>query len=355
MSGTSLDGVDVAYLETDGGQDIHHGPWLSMPYRDKERQLIRRAIDGALAGSGDIDEVVKTAAHVLTRAHERAIEALLLDAGISERDIDLIGFHGQTILHRPDDRKTWQIGLPQMLADGFKTPVVFDFRMADVAAGGQGAPFAPLYHQALCASQRHVMVLNIGGVANLTWVGEGEDDVIAFDTGPGNGLIDLWVQQHDAGHMDMGGRIASAGKVDLGVLEKLMDHPYFAKQPPKSLDRYDFTLDPAQGLSLEDGAATLTAFTVASIAAACDHLPTKPELVVVCGGGRHNPEIMKGLAGGLGCKTVPVEDMGWRGDAIEAEAFAWLAVRARDGRPLSLPGTTGVPKPMTGGVLVEPA
>lgn len=356
MSGTSMDGIDIAYLETDGEETIIPGPTAALIYSDEERVLLRRAVEAAATWEmgAPAPEAVALAEERLTVAHGEAIKTFMSENGLSAEDVDLIGFHGQTVLHAPDHRRTVQIGRGDELARITGIDVVNDFRSADVAVGGEGAPFAPLYHKALAASlkgPRPVAVLNLGGVANVTWLGEGEDEILAFDTGPASGALDDWVQSHNAGRMDVDGRLAQAGKVDEAILTAMLKNSFFDVVPPKSLDRLDFPMDPVQGLSLEDGAATLTAFTAACVARATVHLVTPAHRWIVCGGGRYNPAILTELRKRLGVPVEPAESVGWRGDDIEAEAFAYLAVRSLKGLPLSVPGTTGVPAPQTGGVL----
>ncbi len=279
--------------------------------------------------------------------------------------IDVIGFHGQTVLHRPDAGETIQIGDGRRLATRTGIAVVEQFRAADVGAGGQGAPFAPLYHAALARElAKPVAIVNIGGVANVTWIGPaeagsergGEAPVLAFDTGPGNALIDDWVAARQGLAMDEDGRLAAAGRVDEALLEILLAHPYFAATPPKSLDREDFAgaLDTLAPLAAADGAATLSALTARSIAAARAFMPAAPARWLICGGGRRNPVLLAQLADAVAAPVAAVETVGWRGDSLEAEAFAFLAVRSLKRLPLSLPTTTGVAKPLTGGVLRRP-
>ncbi len=300
-----------------------------------------------LGGRGGEEKITAIGEH-LTKIHAEIIDKLLEKSRLTSCDIDIIGFHGHTILHRPEIRQTWQIGDGALLAALAGIDVVDDFRSADVAAGGQGAPLAPLYHAALAAPlPKPLAVLNIGGVANVTWLGDG--GMLAFDTGPGNALIDDWVRRCGQGEMDQGGRLARAGRIDNSALAELLANSYFAQRPPKSLDRDDFTLPEAPGWSTEDGAATLTAFTARSVAKAQEYLPQAPGQWLVCGGGRHNPVLMQALGDVLSAPVVPVEAVDWRGDFLEAEAFAYLALRHLDGLPLSLPTTTGVPAPMTGG------
>lgn len=346
MSGTSMDGIDAAWLRTDGDTLAEIGGFVSVPYGPALRGRLR----GVLGGVGDVDGVAES----ITRAHAKAIEELLKKSALKPENIDVVGFHGHTVLHRPDAGRTWQIGDGALLAELTGIRVVDDFRSADVAAGGQGAPFAPLYHAARAAAfERPVAVLNVGGVGNLTWLGA-DGQLIAFDTGPGNALVDDWVAEHTGQTMDADGRLAASGALHEDVLTAMLDHPYFAAPPPKSLDRDDFSVLPARGLSPADGAATLTEFTARSVADALAHLPAPPRRWLVTGGGRHNPTLMAALRRLLG-SVEPVETVGWRGDAIEAEAFAFLAVRSLRGLPLSLPTTTGVATAVTGGRLHCPA
>jgi anhydro-N-acetylmuramic acid kinase len=347
MSGTSLDGVDAAWLETDGEQIGRFGPTLTLPYDDRLRTDLRRVLDAAPTLLPD-DRRLKSAVARLTEYHIRAVTALGQPA-------DLIGFHGQTILHQPDQRRTWQVGDAQELAWRTGIAVAHDFRSADVAAGGQGAPLAPVYHAALARHlPKPLAVLNIGGVSNVTWIGE-DGTLVAFDTGPGNGPLDDWVVRHAGAAFDRDGALALAGQPDSGVLNGLLAQPYFTRPGPKSLDRLDFaTALAASGvdtLSPADGAATLVAFTVGAIAAA--PLPAPPHRWLVCGGGRRNPAIMDALRRALSAPVDPVEAEGWDGDALEAQCFGFLAVRVAAGLPLSFPGTTGVPTPTRGGRLTR--
>ena len=355
MSGTSLDGVDAAVLETDGEAVARPGPALTRPYSAQERAILRMALETAREAAQDArPPEIAAAERVLTEAHIEAVEALLKENGLARGDIAYLGFHGQTVLHRPKERRTWQIGDAVGLARSSRIPVVNEFRLADVEAGGQGAPFVPLYHAVLTRSvKRPVAVVNIGGVANLTYVGE-DGNLIAFDTGPGNAPIDDWALKNTGEPVDRDGRLARAGAVNESVLAAMLDNEFFAARPPKSLDRLDFVSDKMSRLSPQDGAATLTAFTAASIARACAHLPKAPFIWIVCGGGRHNPVLMDELKKRIDAKIVAAEDVGWRGDFLEAEAFAYLAARSVKGLPLSLPSTTGVPHPMPGGRLHKP-
>ncbi len=356
MSGTSMDGIDAAVVTTDGVRVADIGPALIVPYDP----VLRRRLKAALAGDGD-DELERD----LTFANGAAVKKLLIENGLEEADIAVIGFHGQTVFHDPANGITRQLGDGALLADETAIPVVNDFRSADVAAGGEGAPLAPLYHAALAASsvlscglERPLSVLNIGGVANVTWLGEDDGDIMAFDCGPGNALIDDWTARTIGRAMDEGGRLARGGTADRNLLAEFMGDFYFAQAPPKSLDRNAFAaalsrLDEAS-LSPADGAATLSTFTVRAVVKAAGHFPAKAGCWVVTGGGRLNGWIMEELAAALGGPVMAAEEAGWRGDFLEAEAFAFLAVRSIIGLPLSLPATTGVGEPTTGGVLHLP-
>ena len=361
MSGTSMDGIDAAILETDGRSVVRAIGSRTTLYGETLRQRLTR-----LVAAGHDDEAERRAVSGdVTDANAAAVEALLSANTLPLGRVDVIGFPGQTVLHRPEQGITRQVADGARLADRFGCAVVTDFRSADMAAGGQGAPFAPLFHAVLARQgvERPALpigVLNIGGVANLTLIQGWEGDtpsLIAFDTGPGNALIDDWVAQHAGLSFDADGRLAASGRVDPGRVAALMAHPYFERPPPKSLDRQDFAAHASavvDGLGAADGAATLAAFTVAAVARAAAHLPQSPLRWLVCGGGRRNGYLMAELGRALATPVEPVEAVGWDGDVLEAQAFAYLAVRSLDGLPLSLPGTTGVPRPMPGGVLHRP-
>jgi anhydro-N-acetylmuramic acid kinase len=341
MSGTSLDGIDVAMVETDGRDRVIAGPALTLAYPPEFRERLR----SVLGGGGPVAEVEGE----LTRLHAEAVEHFL--GRHPGTPIDIVGLHGHTILHRPADRRTWQIGDGALLARRLGMDVVADFRSADVAAGGEGAPLAPLFHAALAASlAKPIAILNIGGVANVTWVGE-EANILAFDTGPGNALIDDWVRRRTGAAADIDGALAATGQVSAAHVIRFLEASYFDRPPPKSLDRNDFREIMPTELSLEDGAATLTEMTAAAVEASARYFPKPAREWLVTGGGRHNPAVMEALRRRLGVLVRPVEAVGWDGDALEAQAFAYLAVRAMEGLPLSMPSTTGVPQPTRGGCL----
>jgi anhydro-N-acetylmuramic acid kinase len=340
MSGTSLDGIDVAFLETDGLGHVVSGPALTVPYD----AALRTRLGSVLGGIGPVAEVERE----LTDAHGAAVEAFLARHSVGA--IDIVGFHGHTILHRPKEGRTWQIGDGARLARRLGIDVVCDFRIADVAAGGEGAPLVPIYHAGLAeALERPLAILNLGGVGNVTWLGAGEDEILAFDTGPGNALIDDWAMRHTGAPVDRDGALARAGTADLSAISSFLAHPFFARRPPKSLDRDDFRAFVPNHLPPADGAATLTAMTAVAVAAAVRHLTAAPRRWLVTGGGRRNPALMAALAAALAATVEAVEAVGWDGDALEAQAFAYLAVRSLAGLPLSFPTTTGVSAPMRGG------
>ena len=340
MSGTSIDGVDAAIVRTDGERVLGFGPACTVPYDARLRAEIRACLGKPSVGRD-----------LVRRITERHVDAARLALSRHREPVSLIGMHGQTILHAPAARLTLQAGDGAALAVATGIDVVCDFRSADVAAGGQGAPLAPLYHRALCAGlARPVAVLNVGGIANVTWIGDG-DDPVAFVAGPGNGLLDDWISARTGEAFDRDGTFSAAGAVDRGALAALLRHPYFRAAPPKSLDRLDFDIGAVDGLSLRDGAATLARFTCEAAGLAAAHLPSPPRRWLATGGGRRNPTLMKGLAAALDAPVEPVEDAGWDGDALEAQAFAFLAVRSVRKLPLSVPTTTGAPRPLTGGRL----
>ncbi|MGH6923563.1 MAG: anhydro-N-acetylmuramic acid kinase [Propylenella sp.] len=359
MSGTSLDGVDVALIRTDGERIAELGPARTYSYSEADRLVLRQATKDALTLKDRVARpgVLGDAEALVTRRHAEAVEAFIAAEGVAAADIDLVGFHGQTVFHDPARRLTVQIGDGQALADRLSVPVAWDMRADDVAAGGQGAPLAPIFHRALAdraGLQGPVVFLNLGGVANVTYVGA-DGELLAFDTGPGNGLLDDWMLARTGRPFDADGRLAAAGKASQPVLDGLLAHRYFDLPPPKSLDRNAFSTAALAGLSDADGAATLLRFSAHAVKAATAHLPAPPRAWFASGGGRRNPAMMHALAEVLaGAPLHQLEALGFDGDATEAQAFAFLGVRAADRKPLTFPMTTGVPAPMTGGRLSIP-
>jgi anhydro-N-acetylmuramic acid kinase len=381
MSGTSMDGIDVALIETDGEARLYRGPASTVGYAQDFRQALMKAVVEAQAlvdrraRPGCLREVERK----LTEQHADAVVEFLARQGLSAADIDVIGFHGQTVLHktvvvkdaRVDHPKavfekpavspvahthalTVQLGDGPLLAQLTGIDVVYDLRAADAAAGGEGAPLAPVYHRALAEKlpERPVAILNIGGVANVTWIGR-RGELIAFDTGPGNALIDDWMLNRHGSPHDEGGGLAACGRVHDDRVRRYLRHCYFGAPPPKSLDRNAFSLELVDDLAPADGAATLTAFTASSIAAARAHFPEQPQLWVISGGGRRNRTLMAMIAERVENAVTPAEAAGMDGDAVEAEAWAYLAVRSLKGLSITFPGTTGVARPLTGGVLAK--
>lgn len=343
-----MDGIDVAFLETDGEQTVATGPGRTYPYAAPLAETLLAII--AEPTRAEHDGLAEIEASVTT-AHAGAVEQFMTDFGIARHNVDLVGFHGQTVFHRPERRFTRQLLNGPQAAEQLGIEVVYRFRHADIAAGGQGAPLAPLYHAARAAElARPVMVLNLGGVANVTYVGA-DGELIAFDCGPASALLDDFVRRRTGKAFDENGALAASGKVDQPILQSLLAHPFFALPAPKSLDRQDFHRHAAKvdALSDADGAATLAAFTVEAVVRSLEHVPLAPSRWLVCGGGRLNGQFMRGFAERLKVPVAPVESLGWNGDYLEAECFAYLAVRSVRGLPLSVPGTTGVPFPLTGG------
>lgn len=346
MSGTSADGVDAALIRTDGEQAVQPIASAHIRYGDALRQQI---LD-LMHGKGDAGEI----AQVLTEVHGQAVETLIQQNKLWKQDIRLIGFHGQTILHQPEKGITVQIGNAQWLADRTGIPVVFDFRINDVKHGGQGAPLVPLYHAAIAGGlEKPVMLVNIGGVANVTWLGA-NGEVEAMDCGPGNALIDDWMGSHTGARCDANGAAAKRGIIDEAVVKDFLRNAFFVQNRARSLDRNHFKVSMVEGMTVEDGAATLTAITAAAIGWSARAMPELPKQLLITGGGRHNPVMMRMIAERSHIPTAPVENAGWNGDMLEAEAFAYLAVRSVRGLPLSLPSTTGVSAPVTGGVVFYP-
>ncbi len=364
MSGTSCDGVDIALIETDGERIGGLGPSGYRPYTDAERALLREALAaaGALADRSARPGVLAAAERLVTDAHGEAVAAFMSRHSIAVSGIDIIGFHGHTVLHRPEWRLTVQIGDGAALARRCGIAVAHDFRAADVAAGGEGAPLVPVFHRALAAgleAARPLVILNVGGVANITYIGQGngdDDDLSACDTGPGNALIDDFMRRRLEMPYDDGGAVAATGRVDEALVDRVLAEAYFALPPPKSLDRNAFAAvgRAVDALAVADGAATLTAITAAAVARIVPHLPAAPATVVVAGGGARNRTLVDMLSARLAPAVVKTAAAaGWAGDALEAQAFAYLAVRCLRGLPITFPGTTGVARAMTGGVIAR--
>jgi len=351
MSGTSLDGVDAAILETDGEQIFGFGPSAYRAYTPEEQAILK-----AHLGRWQ-DEDCILAAQIVEDAHLAVMRPF--------EDVDMAGFHGQTLAHEPGGRGTHQCGDGIRLSEELGYPVAWDFRTNDVLQGGQGAPLAPFYHFALAKwikAEAPVAFLNLGGVGNITWVDPTCDDptdpaaLLAFDTGPANAPMNDLMRARRGLAYDLDGALSAMGQANANVLAAFMAHPFFGKLPPKSLDRDAFAGLTAAVAELDDidALATLAQAVVSSVVTACSACPTMPQQLLVTGGGRHNKTIMTGLADSLPCDVVPVETVGLDGDMLEAQAFAFLAVRTARGLPISSPQTTGVCRPMQGGTIARP-
>jgi len=360
MSGTSLDGVDVALLETDGERIATFGPTGYRPYAEEEPALLRQAlVEGArLTDRLSRPGVLAEADAFVTRVHAETVETFVADHRIDRASIALVGFHGQTVLHKPAARLTVQIGDGAALARRLKLPAAYDFRQADISAGGQGAPLVPVYHQALARDLKRphpIAVLNVGGVANVTFVDGG--DPVACDTGPGNALIDDFMRDRTGAPYDNFGDVAATGIPDQAFIDRVLADGFFARKPPKSLDRNSFAFANIDlpDYSVPDGAATLSALTVQAVGLIVAKLPAVPKAWIVAGGGARNRTLVKMLKARLAPATVETADeVGWSADALEAQAFAYLAVRTLNGLPYTYPTTTGVARPMSGGVIARP-
>lgn len=373
MSGTSMDGIDAALIQTCGEKIVSRGATMSFPYNPQTRARLMQGLEDArqIVNREERPGVLAALEDEITELHASVVNAYRRRQGLGRGDIDIIGFHGHTVVHRPPgvvietgaDGVPFEVAVPGMtvqigsgigLSDLTSVDVVHDMRAADVAAGGHGAPLVPVYHRALANGlpQRPVAFVNIGGVSNVTVV-DAQGDMIAFDTGPGNALIDDWMRRHAGVPLDAEGALAATGRADEEIVRAYLSEPYFSALPPKSMDRNAFDGARVAGLSAADGAATLTALTVGAIARAREHMHLEPELWVVSGGGRRNRTLMRLLAEQVENAVVPAEAVGLCGDGLEAEAWAFLAVRSVKGLPLTYPGTTGVSQAMTGGVLTR--
>ncbi|ASQ03958.1 anhydro-N-acetylmuramic acid kinase [Sinorhizobium meliloti WSM1022] len=360
MSGTSMDGIDIAVVRTDGDSIVDRGPSAGYAYDPQFRERLKQGLEDARSilkreeRPGTLADIERD----LTLRHALAVRMFLQENNILPDNVDVIGFHGQTVLHRPDQALTVQLGDGDLLARETGIDVVYDMRANDMAHGGQGAPLIPAYHAAMARGLSKVgeiatpvVFVNIGGISNLTYIGAGEE-IVAYDSGPGNTLIDQWVEAHAGIPYDQGGMIASEGGVLRELADRYLSHPFFSAEKRRSLDRNDFAPPAAGDASLEDGARTLAHVTAAGIVRSARHLPANPATYIVCGGGRLNSVIMsdlRALAEAEGARVLAAEALDLNGDSMEAEAWAYLAVRSRYGLPLTYPGTTGVSRPVSGG------
>lgn len=357
MSGTSMDGIDLAILKTDGENIVETVAAMAVTYQQYQRERLGEIMKEAknIKQRDDRPHSIKQGEVEITQWHCEAIEKFMEKQKV---EVDVIGFHGQTVLHRPQESLTVQLGLGEVMAKRFNTDVIYDFRAKDMEMGGQGAPMACVYHRALCKNrdvELPAVIVNVGGIANATYIDE-NDELIAFDCGPGNCLIDQWMQRHTDKKFDDKGKEAKKGKIVMAVVEKILENSFFSSPPPKSADRTDFAPLLNEEISLADGARSLTYVTAMGIVNAQSHFPKNVKTWIVSGGGRHNEVLMadiKELVKTNDAKIVKTEEMKIDGDMMEAEAFAYLAVRAQMGMPLSYPTTTGCRKPTSGGVIVK--
>jgi len=364
MTGTVLDGnIDVALLRTDGKIIEEFGYYDLMPYDEEVKDLLIKTLNEAQIWNfnGPEPEIFSKTEKALTNSQTKAVQKCIKLSGINKNEIGAVGFHGQTVLHRAPKNlskgKTRQLGDGQTMANKLGIPVVYDFRSNDMKEGGQGAPLCPIYHAALLkqvGANSTTAILNLGGLGNLSCYSE-KYGLIAFDTGPANAPINDWIKSFSIGQMDIDGEIASRGKADESTLAEILNHPYFKMSFPKSLDRFDFSCKIAEGMSLEEGAATLTALVGASVEKGLDLLPIRPTQLIVSGGGRKNPTMMQEISSRANIKVEISDKYNWRGDAIEAECFAFLAARTLANLPISYPKTTGVLRPMKGGIIAYPS
>jgi len=373
MSGTSMDGIDAVLLQTDGRSAINALAHYAMPYSAAFRQELLHALQDAQAITAPDQRPgnLLQAERELTLLHARAIKNLLAQEKLEPQGVDIIGFHGQTVIHCPpphadsDSGFTVQLGDGSLLAREANISVIADMRAADMRAGGNGAPLAPVYHRALAASLRGkcafpLAFINIGGIANVTYIenaGENNDNLIAFDCGAGNCLIDQWAEAKIGRSYDKNGEAGLKGKISEGVAQAYFKLPIF-KQERRSYDRNDFpplsSLSEEDNLSYEGGAATLAYITAEGIIHSFSRLPQMPKTLIVSGGGIKNRAIMQNLARlsaacGISLKTA--ENFSFSSAFMEAEAWAYLAVRSFYHLPLTYPQTTGCRAPVSGGVL----
>ncbi len=355
MSGTSRDGIDAAMIRTDGLYTVEQmGFWFEHYPAETKSQIAGACNLAASYNRPQSHPIIDQCQAVLNDHHLRAASALIREVGISSNEVSIIGLHGHTIAHRADKGWTWQIGDPRFLANGIGINVMSDMRRYDVMFGGQGAPLIPVFHRALFVDPAEpVAVLNLGGVANLTYI-EPNGNILAFDCGPANALIDDWISLNTNYEYDDGGSYAAQGNVAEAQLDAMLAHPFFSAPFPKSLDRDNFDLNPVAHLSRTDGAATLTAFSAKAVSIGLNQLPSKPARLIVCGGGRKNATMLAMIEKYSKVKVTLTDELGWNGDAIEAQGFAYLAYRCLYGLPITYPGTTGVIEPMSGGVLCKP-
>jgi len=363
MSGTSTDGIDVSIIRSDGEQFIELVDDMYLKYEDRLKSKLIKII--SLCTSKEhftkIAEKIKELEKEITQIHSKASQLIMKKN--KNINIDLIGFHGQTIIHKPKDGYSLQIGDAQLLSNFTNTTVISDFRKNDILNGGQGAPLSPIYHQLILTKIKSKLpsaVINVGGISNITYVDE-FNKMFSFDIGPGNCLIDQWVRYKTNREFDKDGVIANSGKVNQYILNKYLGDPYYKKKFPKSLDIKDFDLKDLEDISFEDGCATLSMLTVKSIVSAINNFKNQPNLILFAGGGRKNKYIFNKIKEEFGNSIMLIDDFnlkgdfsaGLNGDFIESQAFAYLAIRSYLKKNITFPNTTGVNKPCSGGLVYK--
>jgi anhydro-N-acetylmuramic acid kinase len=355
VSGSARTGIKTALIETDGELRVRPIAYAERPYTPAARELIAEACRMARRLDAPWpEEAIVEAERVITGLHVGAVQDFLRQNGVDRANIDVAGVDGHTIAHHKSKGWTWQIGGGQIMANELRIPIANNFRKDDLKAGGEGAPILPVYQRYLAMTQeRPVAFLHLGGLATLSYVGP-DGTTLAFHTGPGSAMVDDWVLARTGQPFDTGGALAALGHVNSMILDDLLNHPYFARPAPKSLDRDEFSTEPVQFMADADGAATLTAFAVSTILRGLDQLPQKPLRLLVSGGGRNNPTMMRWITEGAGCPVEAIDSGGGNGDAVGAQALAYIAVRSMRHLPITYPGSTGVPEPTLCGALNRP-
>jgi len=355
MSGTSVDGIDASIIKSDGEQFLEIVDNLYLKYGKELRLKLKSVIDSCSSKddfkklSNNIKEIEKK----MTLEHARACE-LIIEKN-KKIKIDIIGFHGQTVIHKPYEGYSLQIGDSKLLSKQMGKTVVSNFRENDILNGGQGAPLTPIYHKLILSkikSSHPSVIINIGGISNITYL-EDKNKIISFDSGPGGYLIDKWVKKHSSFEFDDKGLIAESGKLNENILGEILNNSYYKKNPPKSLDVKDFNLSDLNKLSFEDGCATLSMLTAKTICMAINNLKEKPNKILISGGGRKNSFIIKNIKNIAKSPVYLIDEFNFNGDFIESQAFAFLAIRSYMKKFITFPDTTGVSKPCLGGMIFK--
>ena len=352
LSGSAIDGVDITFIKTDGVDVFETGHTITVPYEDELRQKIRSVL-GLKPDTPENQNLLNEVEKELTQFWAEAVKDYIATYDV---EVDVIGLDGHTVCNEPKNHFIYQLGDGELLSKLTGIKVVYNFHSADIAAGGQGAPLGVTFYNAITMQkEKPLAVVDISGISSISWIGS-YGEMVSFHSGPGNAAIDEWVMKHAGMHMDYNGKLAITGVVNEQIVSALMKHKYFAKYPPKSTHREEFKekLEHLEGLSLEDGAATATAFVAESIAySLLLYVPEIPKKIMVCGGGAKNPTLMRFLRQRLpDVEVCTAEDWGQNSIAVGVQTIAFLAVRRLYYLPISFPTTTGVYEPMIGGKLV---